>query len=77
MVTFLLSLEEHLNATFLNRVDPVQYLYYMYYEEERGARDINILMKNLGLHDYADDESVFHKMFRNKFGWELRGAGDV
>lgn len=64
------TLRESLQKEFWRNIDPIQYLWYLYFDEGFAIKDIR---RKLETHwvAYADESSV-RRLFENHFEWELR-----
>ena len=63
---FLLSIENNVS----NWLDPVEYLYHLYYNIKLSVNDISIILKKY----WNYTESGIRWIFRDRFWWELREA---
>lgn len=71
------NLENELCVTGL---DPIQYMIYLYFQEELSVSDIFERLNRLGL-DYSTNwgtpSSVLINLFKNTFKWKLRERSDI
>lgn len=64
------ALEQGLNRVYSNKVDPVEFLMYLYYKEELTTYEVLERAQKLWL--TYQSQSGIQKLFVNSFGWELR-----
>lgn len=68
---FLEKLKITLKNKYNNDVDPIQYLYYLYYEEKLSTSEIYDRLYKIW--DYNNEyKNTFELMFKTTFWWELR-----
>lgn len=70
---YLNNISEYLLNTYSNKIDPVQYLHYLYYTEGLSYQEIYQRTKDLT--DYKSSESIID-IFTKRFWWKSRDANE-
>lgn len=72
---FLINLKEQLNQEYDNQIDPVKYLYYLYYTEKLSTYDIYDRFHHLWWYSNKRRDT-FNFNFKNILKWELRESSE-